>query len=267
MDFSPGLDFETKIVAKPDAALLLEKELNRPSYKPEPIALGANTDAYQPVERKMKITRGVLEVLSSHNHPVIIITKSALIERDIDLLEPMATKNLVKVIVSVTSLDHHLSRHLEPRAASPKRRLQIINKLTVANIPVGILFAPIIPILNDNEMESVLSDCANSGAISAAYVLLRLPMEVKTLFEQWLQQHYPLKHKHVMNCLSELRDGKVNSAKFGERMSGTGVYADIISQRFRLACKHNNLNTDEIQLNTQQFRAPQTVGVQLDLFS
>lgn len=265
VDLSPGLDFESRIFAKPDAPELLARELARPGYRPAPIALGVNTDAYQPVERKLGITRGVLEVLEAHQHPVAIVTKSSLIERDIDLLAPMADRELVKVMVSVTSLDRELSRRMEPRAAAPTRRLQTIKALTDAGIPVGVLFAPLIPALNDSEMEAVLKTVAAVGAESAAYVMLRLPFEVKDLFQNWLTEHYPLKAQHVMNIIHDLRGGRANSARFGERMTGTGEYARLMSQRFGLACKAAGLNRAESGLDSSRFRVPTSSGDQLSL--
>jgi DNA repair photolyase len=266
LDLSPGLDFETKIFAKPNAAELLVGELAKPNYQAAPIALGINTDAYQPIERRMGITREVLEVLKAHRHPVSLITKSSLIERDIDLLAPMAERNLVQVAISITSLDNRLSRSLEPRAAAPARRLQTIRALSEAGIPVGVLFAPVIPALNDSEMEAVLSAAAEAGAVSAGYVMLRLPHEVKDLFQAWLQQHTPLKATFVMNLIRDIRGGKAYSARFGERMTGTGQHADMIAQRFRLACKKTGLNSVSMALDNRQFRLPAQVGEQLSLF-
>ena len=265
VDLSPGLDFESRIFAKPGAPELLARELARPGYRPAPIALGVNTDAYQPVERKLRITRGVLEVLEAHQHPVAIVTKSSLIERDIDLLGPMAERGLVKVMVSVTSLDRGLSRRMEPRAAAPARRLQTIKTLSGAGIPVGVLFAPLIPALNDSEMEAVVKAVAAAGAESAAYVMLRLPFEVKDLFRNWLAEHYPLKAEHVMSIIHNLRDGRANSARFGERMTGTGEYARLMAQRFELACKAAGLNRAETGLDSSRFTVPVKSGDQLSL--
>ncbi len=266
LDLSPGLDFESKIFAKPDAPSLLTQELARPTYQVAPVALGVNTDAYQPVERKLKITRGILEVLLAHRHPVSIITKSALIERDIDLLAPMAEQQLVQVIISVTTLDHTLSRRMEPRATAPARRLQLIRTLSEAGIPVGVLFAPVIPALNDSELETVLATVAEAGAVSAGYVMLRLPHEVKDLFQNWLQAQYPLKTEHVMNIIRNLRGGKAYRACFGERMTGTGEFATLIAQRFELACNKNGINQSDIGFDTNLFRVPAKSGDQLALF-
>ncbi|MFP4610013.1 MAG: PA0069 family radical SAM protein [Thiohalophilus sp.] len=266
LDLSPGLDFESKIFAKPDAAGLLEKALGRRNYVPDVIALGANTDAYQPVEREMKITRAILEVLKSHNHPVAIITKSSLVERDIDLLAPMAETGLVRVFVSITTLDRTLSRRLEPRAAAPQRRLETVRRLQQAGIPVGVLMAPIIPVLNDNEIEQLLGECAAAGAGAASYVILRLPHEIKDLFAQWLQEYYPLKADHVMNRIHDLRGGQAYRSEFGERMRGSGQYADLIAKRFALACKKHGLNRRRLKLNCSKFRVPPRSGDQMGLF-
>jgi len=266
LDLSPGLDFESKIFAKPGAARLLTNELGKRNYVPEVIALGANTDAYQPVEREMRITRSLLEVLKAHNHPVAIITKSALIERDIDLLAPMAEARLVRVFVSVTTLDRTLSRRLEPRAAAPQRRLETIRHLKQAEIPVGVLMAPIIPVLNDSEIEQLLGQCAAAGAESASYVILRLPHELKDLFVQWLQEYYPLKAEHVMNRIRDLRDGREYQSDFGERMRGSGQYADLIAHRFTLACKKQGLNRRRLELDCSKFRVPPKSGDQMGLF-
>lgn len=266
LDLSPGLDFETRIFAKPDAQALLARELAQPGYQPQPIALGINTDAYQPIERRLRLTRALLEVLQAHAHPLSIVTKSALIERDIDILGAMAGAGLVEVMISVTSLDQQLSRRMEPRAASPARRLQTIRALRAAGIPVGVLFAPVIPALNDSELEAVLAAVADAGATTAGYVLLRLPLEVRDLFVTWLQEHYPLKAGHVMNIMRELRGGKEYSAVFGERMTGTGEFASLIRQRFRLACRKHGLNRDAVTLDCSRFRVPEQSGDQLTLF-
>jgi DNA repair photolyase len=266
MDLSPGLDFETKIFTKPDAAKLLAGELARPGYRVKPIALGMNTDAWQPVERQLKITRQILEVLQEHQHPVAIVTKSSLIERDIDLLAPMAQQGLVKVMISVTSLDRKLCRLMEPRAAAPARRLQTIRALVDASIPTGVLFAPVIPFLNDAELETVLEQVSEAGACSAGYVMLRLPHELKELFRNWLGEHYPLKAEHVMNVVRDLRGGKDYNANFGERMTGSGEYANLIAQRFKLACRKYALNQTEHRLETGLFTVPARAGDQIKLF-
>jgi len=266
LDLSAGLDFESKIFCKPRAAELLQEALRKPGYAPQVIALGANTDAYQPVEREQKITRSVLEVLSAHRHPVSIITKSALIERDIDILAPMAGAGLVKVFMSVTTLDRELSRRLEPRAAAPQRRLETVQRLQQAGIPVGALMAPIIPVLNDHEIENLLGCCADAGAESAGYVILRLPHEIRELFQQWLQEHYPLRAEHVMNRVRDLRGGREYRSEFGERMRGRGQYADLIAHRFALACKKHGLNRRSRELDCSKFRVPPKSGDQLGLF-
>jgi DNA repair photolyase len=266
LDLSPGLDFETRIFYKPDAATLLQNELAKPGYQVAPVALGANTDAYQPVERGLAITREILKVLKACRHPVAIITKSSLIERDIDILSSMAQDGLVKVIISVTTLDHELSRKLEPRAVSPARRLRTINALSEAGVPTGVLYAPLIPALNDSEMESSLSAVTEAGASSAAYVMLRLPHELKDLFYQWLQTHYPLKADHIMSVVCDLRGGKEYQAQWGERMKGKGEYASLMAQRFQLACKKMELNRKSAELNTGLFSAPEKHSDQMVLF-
>lgn len=266
LDLSPGLDFESKIFSKPGAAGLLEQALRKPGYQPDVIALGANTDACQPVERELGITREILQVLHDYQHPLAIITKSSLVERDIDLLAPMAAAGLVKVYVSVTTLERELSRRLEPRAAAPQRRLQTIQRLSESGIPVGVLMAPIIPVLNDSEIESLLSGCAQAGAREASYVILRLPLEIKDLFQQWLQEHYPLKAEHVMNRIRDMRGGQEYRAGFGERMRGSGQYAELVARRFALACKKAGLNRRSIELDCSRFQAPPRSGDQLGLF-
>lgn len=266
LDLSPGIDFETKIFSKPNAAKLLEQELAKPSYRAAPIALGVNTDAYQPIERKLQITRQLLEVLKAHQHPVSIITKSSLIERDLDLLAPMAAAGLAEVVISVTTLNHELSRRMEPRAAAPTRRVQTIRNLTDAGVSVGVLFAPVIPALNDSEMETILNAVQAAGARYAGYVMLRLPHELKDLFTEWLQHHYPLKAERVLGVLRELRGGKINTSTFGERMTGTGEYARLFSQRFKLACKKLGLNQAELGLNSDLFKVPEKSGDQFSLF-
>jgi DNA repair photolyase len=237
LGLSPGLDFETKLYYKPTAPELLRQELSARQYRPAPIALGINTDAYQPIEKKLRLTRRLLELLHETRHPVSIITKSALIERDLDLLTDMAAKNLVHVGVSITTLQSDLARKLEPRAASPIRRLQIIETLAAAGVPTIIMVAPVIPILTDSELEKILKEARVRGAIEAGYVLLRLPLELTGLLRDWLHQHEPLKADHIFKRIYETRDGKSYKAEFGTRMRGTGIYADILQQRFRLAKK------------------------------
>ncbi len=266
LGLSPGLDFETKLFAKANAAQLLRAELSRPGYRCEVISIGANTDPYQPIERRYKITRGILEVLSACNHPLGIVTKSAMVERDIDLLAPMARKGLVHVFVSIGTLDHELMRRLEPRTAAPKRRLEALRALSEAGIPCGVLVAPIIPFLNDRDMEAVLERCAAHGAGIAGYQILRLPYELKDLFKDWLERHYPLKAAHIMSQIRQMRGGRENDPRFGVRMSGEGIFAELQEHRFRLACARHGLNLHgRNQLDTTQFRPPAATG-QLSLF-
>lgn len=267
LDLSPGLDFETKLFAKPNAAELLEKELAASTYKCSPIALGTNTDPYQPIEREHQITRKIIEVLNKQQHPLTIVTKSCLVERDIDLIAPMAEKNLVQVFVSITTLDNQLMQKMEPRATAPIRRLQTLSNLSEAGIPTGMMFAPVIPVINDSEMETILEKSAESGAKTAAYVLLRLPYEIKNLFKEWLDTHYPLKTSHVMNMIMDIRAGKQNDPEFHTRMTGTGVYADLINKRFTKACRQFGLNAGEnISLDTTRFIKPVLRGQQHSLF-
>lgn len=268
LDLSPGLDFETKIYYKPDAARLLELELRKKSHRVSPIALGANTDAYQPLERKLGITRSIITVLKRFHHPFVVISKSVMIERDLDLLVPMAKDNLVKVVVSLTTLDKDLSRRLEPRAAAPSRRLQLIRTLEQAGIPVGILVAPIVPMLNDSELEELVKAGSEAGAQSASFVMLRLPHELKDLFSQWLERHYPLKAERVMNRVRDMHGGREYNARWGERMRGKGNYVEMISQRFRLVCRQCHLNRVRFELNTRDFCLPdnETEFGQLSLF-
>ncbi len=266
MDLSPGIDFETKLFAKPDAPVLLKKEISKPGYHCTPIALGTNTDPYQPVEREWKITRQIIETLHECNHPLTIVTKSWLVERDIDLLSEMAQKNLAQVFISVTTLDHDLARKLEPRATAPHRRLETLASLHNAGIPTGVMFAPVIPALNDTEMENVLAHAADTGVINAGYVMLRLPHEVKLLFREWLDTHYPLKTDHVMNMVKDIRGGRENDPNFKSRMRGQGVFADMIEQRFRKTCQRLGLNKKHIKLDTTLFSSPVSDRQQLQLF-
>jgi DNA repair photolyase len=268
LGLSPGLDFESKLLFKPDAAKLLEAELRNPNYRPQVIAIGTNTDPYQPIEREYRVMRSVLEVLAAFKHPVGIVTKSALITRDIDILAPMAEQGLVKVALSITTLDRKLARVMEPRAATPPKRLETVRALNSAGIPTGVMFAPAIPALNDEEMESVLAAAAEAGAISAGYVLLRLPLEIKDLFAEWLEAQVPLRAKHVLTLIRDIRDGRLNHSEFGQRMKGSGAYADLLGQRFRLAQKRIGLNmTRELHsLDCSQFRKPPKAGDQLSLF-
>jgi DNA repair photolyase len=266
LGLSPGLDFETRLSYKPDAAEQLAGELARPTYACAPIALGVNTDAYQPVERQLGITRSILKVLSDCRHPVVIVTKGALIERDIDLLESMARDRLVQVMVSVTTLDAPLARRLEPRATAPHRRLEMMATLAAAHIPVGVLVAPVIPALTDHEMEGILAAAAAHGASSAGYVLLRLPLEVRPLFIDWLNEHTPDRAGHVMSLLRQTRGGRDNDPRFGHRMKGSGPIADLYRQRFSLACRSLGLANRHADLNTGLFRPPPPADGQLPLF-
>jgi len=232
---SPGLDFESEIFAKHDAADQLEKELRKPGYKPAPIALGVNTDCYQPTEKRLQITRQILEVISAYNHPVYIITKSAMILRDLDILQDMARRNLVGVYISVTTLNRQLARRMEPRAATPARRIDTIRALAEAGIPTGVMVAPIIPGLTEHELDRILEEAANAGAKRAGYVMLRLPLEIRDLFSEWLSEHYPDRARKVFSMIHNMRGGRANDSRFGKRMSGTGPYAIMIGDRFKLA--------------------------------
>ncbi len=254
MNLSPGIDFETKIFYKDNAAEILEKELSKPKYVCKKIVLGANTDPYQPVESKTKITRSILEVLNRFNHPVTIITKSSLIERDLDLIAAMAQRRLARLAVSVTTLSNKLKLILEPRTATPKARLNVIKKFSEAGVPIRVMAAPIIPFINDMELEHILSAASEAGALYASYTFIRLPYEVKDLFKEWLQQHFPDRAERVMSVIRQMRDGKENDSTFGQRMRGTGEFADLLNQRFLLACKKFKLNTEPlIELDTQSF--------------
>ena len=266
LDMSPGLDFETKLVIKPDAPKLLTQALMKKNYRCQPLALGSNTDPYQPIERQHKITRAVLDVLAEFQHPVAIITKSSLIERDMDILSAMAELNLVQVMISVCTLDKELARKLEPRASSPSRRLTTIQRLADAGIPVGVLAAPTIPVLNDPELETILESCAAVGARSAGYILLRLPLEVAPLFEEWLYAHYPLKATHVITRIRDTRGGAIYNSEFGQRMGGEGAFAAIIRRRFERACKKWQLGEELLTLDTSLFRLPERLVPQMSLF-
>ncbi|MDJ1157826.1 PA0069 family radical SAM protein [Chelatococcus sp. SYSU_G07232] len=266
MGLSPGLDFESKLFAKPDAAALLEKELSAPGYVPRTLAIGTNTDPYQPIERKFRIMRGVLEVLARFDHPVGIVTKSALVERDIDILAPMAAKGLAKVAISVTTLDAKLARTMEPRAATPAKRLQTIRALAGAGIPVTVLVAPIIPAINDAEIEEILAATHAAGAREAGYVLLRLPLEVRDLVRDWLVTHYPDKVRHVLSLVRSTRGGKDYDSSWGQRMVGSGPYAWMIGRRFEMAAERIGFDKKRTRLRTDLFRRPTRPGEQLSLF-
>jgi DNA repair photolyase len=265
LGLSPGLDFETRILIKPEAAKLLEQELAKPGYRPAVIAMGTNTDPYQPLEKTRRITRSILEVLSRCNHPVGIVTKSALIQRDIDLLAPMAKLGLASATVSLTTLDPKLSRVMEPRAASPARRLETIRALSQAGIPTGVLLAPMIPALNDRELEKLLEAAADAGARTAGYVLLRLPLEIKELFEEWLEAHFPGRAKHILSLVRSMRDGKLYQSEFGLRQTGSGPYADLLAKRFRLAASRYGFTRRDWQYNASLFRPPVPQGGQFRL--
>jgi DNA repair photolyase len=265
LGLSPGLDFETRLFAKPEAPRLLAEELSKPGYKPAVLGLGTNTDPYQPIERRMKITRGLLEVLARFNHPVTIVTKSNLVLRDVDILSGMARQGLVSVTLSVTTLDRELARVMEPRAPTPPRRLEAIRLLAAAGIPVGVLAAPMIPALNDMELEAILDAAVEAGATAAGYVLLRLPLEIKDLFEEWLQAHAPAKARHVLNLMRDTRRGNLYVDKFGERMKGHGPYAELLTQRFQLAVRRLGIERRRTQHRTDLFRVPPKKGDQLTL--
>ena len=259
LDLSPGIDFETRLFAKPNAAELLRAELAKPGYRCDPIALGTNTDPYQPIEREWKVTRSVLEVLAAHEHPFTIVTKSALVERDVDLIAPMAAKRMARVYVSITTLDRELARKMEPRAAAPQRRLQTVRTLADAGIPVGVMVAPVIPQLNDRDLEPILEAAAASGAQGAGWVLLRLPLEVAPLFREWLDAHYPLRAAHVMSIVRQMRGGRDYDSTFGTRMRGDGAFVTLVEKRFELACRRLGLDRgrEHTGLDTSRFRPPQ----------
>jgi DNA repair photolyase len=267
-NLSPGIDFETRLFAKVNAAEKLREELSRPGYRCEVISLGANTDPYQPIERKHRITRGILEVCAEFNQPVGIVTKNAMVERDLDILAPMAAKNLAAVFLSCNNLDHDLARRLEPRCSAPARRLAAMKRLSEAGVPVGVLVAPVIPFLTDDQIEPVLEAAWAHGARRAGYVLMRLPWEVKDLFREWLEQNYPLKARHVMSRVHAMRGGRDNDPNFGSRMRGEGELARLLAQRFRIACERLGYNSGarNRELDTTRFRAPARSG-QLSLFS
>ncbi len=266
MGLSPGLDFESKLFVKSNAAELLRQELSAPGYVPRTIALGANTDPYQPIERQHRITRRILEVLSEFGHPVGIVTKSALVLRDLDILKPMAERNLVKVAISVTSLDPKLARSLEPRAATPAKRLGALEMLAAAGVPTTVMVAPIIPAVNDSEIEAILKSAAAAGVREAGYVMLRLPLEVKEIFQEWLMSEMPDRAAKVMSLIKSVRDGKANDSTFGRRMVGSGPYAWSIGRRFEMACARLGINRNRVRLSTDKFRRPPQPGEQLTLF-
>jgi DNA repair photolyase len=263
LELSPGLDFETRLFAKTNAVDLLKEALAKPGYEVKPIAFGTNTDCYQPIERKYRIMRGLLELLAECEHPLSIVTKSALVERDLDILGPMAARNLVKVFVSITTLDRKLARRLEPRAASPQRRVDTLRALAGAGVPCGVMVAPVIPALTDRSLEEALEAAAAAGAQSAGYILMRLPHEVKPLFKEWLAHHYPERAAHVMSIVRQVRGGRENDPRFGTRMTGTGNFAELIRHRFAIACRRFGLNRErrgEKPLDGSRFRAPSASG-------
>ena len=263
LGLSPGQDFETRLFAKPDAPRLLRDELARPGYRCEPIALGTNTDPYQPIERRFEITRGILAVLWKHRHPVTITTKSATVMRDLDILSEMATSNLAKVFLSVTTLDRRLANRLEPRASAPERRLEAVRALSEAGVPAGVMVAPVIPGLTDPEIESILLAAARAGARAAGWLLLRLPLEVRALFEEWLAVHAPDKARRVLALVRETRGGRMSDARFGHRHRGQGAYAELLGQRFAAAARRLGLSGRTPNLDTGQFTVP---TAQMSLF-
>ena len=267
MGLSPGLDFESKLFFKPEAARLLERELSNPRYVPEYIHIGGNTDPYQPQERKLRVTRQVIEVLDRFNHPFSIISKSGLILRDIDLLASMSEKNLVRVAISITTLDRKLARSMEPRAATPEKRLDAVRRLADAGVPVVVMFAPAIPGLNDHEMEAVLERAAAAGACGAGYVALRLPLEIKDLFKEWLATDHPDRAARVMSLIRQIRGGKDYDSQWGKRMKGEGPIAALMSRRFATAKKRYGLDMKLEPLDLSQFRVPPKAGDQVDLFA
>src|SRR6202051_4793995 len=266
LGLSPGLDFESKLFAKPDAPQLLEKELAAQDYEPRMIAIGTNTDPYQPIERERKIMRGILEVLDRTSHPVGIVTKSALVARDIDILSRMAKRNLAKVAISVTTLDPKLARTMEPRASTPTRRLETLRQLAEAGIPTTVMVAPVIPALNDAEIERILDAAAHAGVKEASYVLLRLPLEVRDLFREWLMANYPDRYRHIFTLIRDMRGGRDYDSQWGTRMKGTGPMAWMIGRRFEIACEKLGLNKRRSKLTTDHFARPERSGQQLSLF-
>lgn len=257
LGLSPGLDFERRLFYKPDVVEQLRWELSLPTYRCKVLAFGTNTDPYQPIEKRYQLMRGVLALMLDTGHPLTITTKSSLVERDIDLLQELAARDLIMVSLSVTTLDHDVARKLEPRATAPKRRVQTISHLSAAGVPVHVSVAPVIPALTDHEMESILQAGAVAGASYASYTLLRLPWEVKDLFKQWLQEHCPDRANHVMSLVRQSRRGKEYDSDFAQRKSGTGPFAQLLAKRFKLACARNGLNTRPISLDANRFRSPQ----------
>ena len=267
LNLSPGLDFETKLRAKTNLAEVLRVELTKPSYVVNPINIGSNTDPYQPIEKRWRLTRAALEVLAECRHPCTIVTKNALVERDLDILAPMARERLVQVFVSVNSLDNHLAAKLEPRASAPHRRIKTIRALAEAGVPVGVLVAPIIPALNDRDMEAVMEQAAEAGASCAGYTVLRLPYELKALFREWLALHAPQRAAHVMSLVQQMNDGRDYDSNFATRMRGQGVFAELLRRRFELACRRHGFGrARELWLDTSRFVPPRKPSPQGELF-
>jgi DNA repair photolyase len=266
LGMSPGLDFESKLFMKPNAPELLERELSAPGYEPKTIAIGTNTDPYQPIERRYKIMRRILEVLERAGHPVGIVTKSALVLRDLDILARMAQRNLVKVALSVTTLDPKLARIMEPRAPTPSRRLDALQQLTKAGVPTAVMVAPVIPAINDAEIERILEAAAANGVRSAGYVLLRLPLEIRDLFSEWLKENFPDRHDHVFKLVRDTRGGKDYDSAWGKRQTGTGPVAWMIGRRFEVACERLGINATKRLITTEHFCPPKSAAAQLDLF-
>lgn len=266
LGYSPGLDFETRLVAKANAVEALRAEISRPGYKPSPINIGSATDAYQPIERDWRLTRGMLELMLETRHPVTIVTKNALVARDLDLLAALAEHKLVVVYMSITTLDADMARSLEPRAAAPWRRLEAVRNLTAAGVPVGVLVAPVIPFINDDAMEHILQESKAAGAHYASYTVIRLPWEVKTLFEDWLNAHFPDRAQRVLHRIEDLRNGRRNDPNFGSRMRGTGIWADLLRQRFAVATRKLGLNRHRLALDCDRFQPPAPAGGSAALF-
>jgi DNA repair photolyase len=266
MGLSPALDFESKLFVKPDAPELLERELSAPNYEPRVIAIGTNTDPYQPIERRYGVMRRILEVLERAGHPVGIVTKSALVQRDIDILSRMARRGLAKVALSVTTLDANLARTMEPRAATPLRRLETLRRLSDAGIPTSVMVAPVIPAINDAEIEHILDAASVAGVKEAGYVLLRLPLEVRDIFREWLMANFPDRYRHVFALIREMRGGKDYDSTWGKRMKGSGPHAWMIGRRFEIACERLGLNKAKLKLTTDHFEPPIKRAEQLSLF-
>ena len=266
LGLSPGLDFESKLFMKPNAPELLERELSAPGYTPKVIAIGTNTDPYQPIERRFQIMRRILEVLERAGHPVGIVTKSALVLRDLDILARLAKRDLVKVAISVTTLDAKLARTMEPRASTPPRRLEALRQLVKAGVPTSTLVAPVIPALNDAEIERILDAVAETGVRHAGYVLLRLPLEVRDLFREWLMANFPDRYRHVFKLIRDMRGGKDYDSTFGSRMTGKGPIAWMIGRRFEVACERLGFNATSVKTTTEHFRPPHAASEQLSLF-